>query len=133
MEQLLCHLFGDYIIQSNWMANNKTKSHFAAFAHAATYALPFLLLQPSLSALFVIVSTHFFIDRYRLARYLVWAKNYLWARCESAETHETLEWENCRATGYPSQTPDWLAVWLLIIADNSLHLAINFLALKYLS
>jgi hypothetical protein len=43
-----------------------------------------------------------------------------------------MRWENCKATGYPSETPVWLATWLLIIADNALHLAINFLALKYL-
>ncbi len=33
------------------------------------------------------------------------------------------------ATGYPSATPAWLAVWLLIIADNTLHLLINHYAL----
>jgi hypothetical protein len=38
----------------------------------------------------------------------------------------------CRATGYPPNSPIWLSTWLLIIADNVLHLTVNFAALKYL-
>jgi len=37
-------------------------------------------------------------------------------------------WASCVKTGYPALAPDWLAVWLLIIADNIMH----GLALKYL-
>jgi hypothetical protein len=40
-------------------------------------------------------------------------------------------WDDCKATGYPSATPQWLAVFLLIAADNTLHLAINYFALKF--
>lgn len=32
--------------------------------------------------------------------------------------------------GYGPDTPDWLAVWLLIIADNTMHLLINRFALR---
>lgn len=38
----------------------------------------------------------------------------------------------CAATGYPPDRPPFLAVWLLIIADNILHVLINGLALRYL-
>lgn len=136
MEQLICHLFGDYIIQSDWMAQNKTRSSLAALAHAVTYALPFLLLSPSITALAVIIGTHFLIDRFRLARYVVWFKNLMTP--EGSKEGDTwifpakLAWENCKATGYPLETPPFLAVWLLIIADNAIHLLVNFLALKYL-
>lgn len=124
MEQLILHLFGDYILQTNWMATEKVKRSFAAFAHALVYTLPFLLLQPSLMAFMVILWTHFFIDRYRLARYVVFAKNWI--------TEPHLKWQDCSATGYPKEIPPWLSVWLLIIADNSIHLACNYLALRYL-
>lgn len=30
MIQLIAHLLGDYVIQNNWMASNKTKSTWAA-------------------------------------------------------------------------------------------------------
>jgi hypothetical protein len=117
-DQLLAHAVGDYILQSDWMANQKTKQSLAAGVHALTYALPFLLLRPSLMALAVIVVTHFLIDRLRLARFVCWLKNG--------------PWHPRTATGYPASTPAWLSVWLLIIADNVLHVAINGAALRWL-
>ncbi|WP_348269736.1 DUF3307 domain-containing protein [Edaphobacter paludis] len=128
MEQLILHLLGDYVTQSDWMAANKTKASFPAFAHALIYSLPFLLLigsapKPILAGL-VIFGTHFLIDRFRLARYVVFAKNFLGSPWP--------EWSDCSVTGYPSARPAWLAVWLLIAADNTLHLAINYAALRWL-
>lgn len=143
MLQFILHLIGDYITQSDWMAQNKTRSTWAAFCHATVYALPFLLIA-SLPAFFVIWSTHLIIDRFRLARYVVWAKNVilapaLWRQltctCDAlgrVNPNEPMRWSNCSATGYPSEAPAWLSVWLLIAADNTLHLLINFLALEYL-
>ena len=124
MLQLILHLVGDYVTQSDWMANNKTKSSFAAACHAVVYSLPFLLLKPSLAAFAVILGTHFLIDRYRLARYVVFAKNWV--------TDRTLRWDDCSTTGYHKDTPPWLAFWLLIIADNTIHLAINYAAIRWL-
>jgi purine-cytosine permease-like protein len=116
-DQIVAHLVGDYILQSHWMATEKTRSHVAAGVHALTYTLPFLLVTWSVPALAVILITHFFIDRYRLARVLVWAKNWPWPG--------GLRWADNTATGYPAETPAWLSVWLLIIADNVLHILIN--------
>lgn len=39
MTQLLLHLWGDYILQSDWMATNKTRNHWAAAVHAGCYTL----------------------------------------------------------------------------------------------
>jgi hypothetical protein len=124
MEQLLLHLVGDYVTQTDWMAREKVRRNFAAAVHAFVYALPFLLLTSSAWALFVICSTHFLIDRFRLARYVVFAKN--WA------TDPSLKWADCSTTGYSPAMPPWLAVWLLIIADNTMHLCINYAALRWL-
>lgn len=134
MIQLILHLFGDYILQSDWMAQNKTKCSKAAAAHAITYSLPFLLLKPSWAAFTVILVTHFFIDRFRLARFVVWAKNVILSPYLFAAGDELgkLRWSNCSGTGYPSDAPPWLAVWLLIAADNTMHLAINYTALALL-
>lgn len=76
-DQLIAHAFGDYVLQSDWMANEKTKKSLAALAHVATYFLPFLFLTHSWKALVVIISTHFFIDRFRLARFVCWVKNFM--------------------------------------------------------
>jgi len=124
MIQLILHLVGDYITQTDWMAKNKTKNSFAAGSHAMIYSLPFLMLNPSLAAFLVILITHFFIDRFRLARFVVFAKNKV--------TNPSLKWEDCSGTGYHKDDPAWLSVWLLIAADNTLHLAINYAALKFL-
>lgn len=152
-DQLIAHAVGDYVLQSDWMANEKTKRSVAAGAHALAYSLPFLLLGPSLAAWAVIVGTHFVIDRWRLARFIVYAKNFL-APPRSLRTHydETgvtaggvpqfvertevrrwwFPWKECDGTGYHQDRPVWLATWLLIITDNVLHVLINGLALRFL-
>lgn len=123
-DQLLAHLVGDYILQSHWMATKKTGSLYVACVHAAFYLIPFMMLCSG-RAYVVMFVTHALIDRYRLARYLVWAKNWI-----SLEGHRP--WRECSATGYGADVPPWLAVWLLIIADNILHIICNGLALKFL-
>ena len=126
MVQLILHLIGDYLLQSDWMALNKTKCSKAAAVHAITYSLPFLIICPSLNAFLVICITHFFIDRYRLARYVVFAKSRIgpkryWHKCE-----------DCKDTGYHKEVPEYLSAWLLIACDNTIHLLINWSALTYL-
>jgi hypothetical protein len=64
------------------------------------------------------------IDRYRLARQLVWAKNQL------APERYRYPWRDGRATGYYADRPPWMAVWLMIAADNTVHLIVNALAVE---
>lgn len=64
---LLAHLLGDYVVQSRWMATEKTQRWWPAIVHAVTYGVPFLMVTRSPLALAVIVGTHAVIDRYRLA------------------------------------------------------------------
>lgn len=155
---LVLHLVGDYLLQSDWMAQQKTSRTFPALAHAAVYTAPFWLLMPSWWALTIVGGTHFVIDRWRLARYVCWAKNFLapygtlgpvipssemrqgplyrtgvWGDSSSSWAREITRWvhpwSECSGTGYHKDRPAWLAVWLLIIADNTMHLAFNGLAL----
>lgn len=122
MNQLILHLIGDYITQSHWMAVRKVSSTWAAFCHAAVYSAPFWFIAGH-RALLVIWATHLLIDRFRLARFFVFAKNFMgWP---------LPKWDDCKATGYPNSVPPWLSVWLLIAADNTLHLAINYSAIRW--
>ena len=123
MEQLILHLVGDFVTQSDWMARNKTRHSGVALIHALVYSAPFLLIG-SVTAVAVIFVTHFFIDRFRLVRYLIWAKNYL-----APHPHA---WSECRETGFEKSTPEWLAVWLMIVVDATMHLACNYFALRWL-
>lgn len=116
-DQLVAHAVGDYILQSHWMATEKTKNSAAAAIHAATYTLPFLLITQSPAALAIVCVTHFLVDRFRLARFVVWLKNG--------------PWKPVTATGYQDDVPAWLSVWLLIAADNIIHVVINALAIRY--
>lgn len=121
-DQILAHLVGDYILQSHWMATEKTKRSVAAGVHALTYTLPFALLTQVPAALAAICGTHFLIDRFRLARWVVWLKN-----------GYAFRGATITGTGYRDDVPAWLSVWLLIIADNTLHLICNGLALGLLT
>jgi hypothetical protein len=157
-DQFILHAIGDYCLQSDWMANGKTKAHFPAFCHALTYSLPFLMLTQSPVAWLTIFGTHFLIDRYRLARYVCWAKNWLgapevWHKYTAAPSGEWIRgkcrnpangdhvtqmlinppWPECaNSFGYPSDRPAWLAMWLMVACDNCLHVVINGTCIKYL-
>ncbi len=124
-DQLLAHAVGDYLLQSDWMAREKTKRSLAAFVHVCFYLLPFLLITQNVYALAVIGGTHFVIDRWHLARYVAWLKNRPWPG--------STPWSECRETGFHRDTPAWLAGWLVVIIDNILHVVINALAITYIS
>jgi hypothetical protein len=126
-DQILAHLVGDYVLQSDWLATEKTKRLWVAFTHGIIYTLPFLLLTHSPLALCVIGGSHALIDRYRIARHIGWVKNYLAPRGSNPP------WKECSKTGYPESKPPFLAVWLMILVDQVLHLLVNGLALKLLS
>ena len=133
-DQILCHLVGDYIFQSHWMAQNKTKSTYVAAIHALTYSIPFMFLTWDWLTLSFIFWTHLAIDRLSLAKYVVWIKNgYLFDTVPSPRPGVDWDMRPITSTGYGEDVPPWLAVWLLIIADNTLHLICNGIALKWLA
>ena len=142
------------------MALEKTKRSVAALVHATTYTLPFMCLTTSIPALALICLSHFVIDRWRLARYVCWVKNYLapeWIDAGQIPTHEpnrvveytdgssevldykmttlwlrNYPWAECSGTGYHKDRPAWMTVWLMIIMDNTLHIICNGLAIRFL-
>jgi hypothetical protein len=124
LEQLLAHLVGDYILQTSHMAENKIRNMWIAILHAFVYSLPFLLITQSPAALATIFGTHAVIDRYRLAAQVARIKNM---------AGDPAHWRNYLTyTGYADNTPPWLSTWLVIITDNSMHLLVNYFAIKYL-
>ncbi|WP_030230225.1 DUF3307 domain-containing protein [Streptomyces sp. NRRL S-350] len=126
LDALLAHLIGDFVLQSDWMAVEKTRRWWPAVAHGATYGLPFLLLTQSPIALAVIVVTHVVLDRYRAAKYLVWARNLI------APAGRRVAWADVqRNHGSSVTTPAGLANALVIAADNTVHLVINGCALAW--
>ena len=162
MNQLLAHLWGDYILQSTWMALSKSKRAWPCALHCFTYTLPFLFATRAWSALFVIFTTHYLIDRHGLARYLVWIKEaqrpggfFPWAWCSmtgyfdaervtecvqaiqrsdhDGRLHHAVEWATRCFQDSGINRPIWIRVWLTIVADNTLHLTLNALAIAWLT
>ncbi len=124
MPELLAHLWGDYALQTERMALRKTVSWRWATIHAATYTLPFFLITSEAWSLFVIFITHVVIDRWALARRLVVWRN-AWDIRSSGESLNT-------TTGFSEKIPAWLAFWLMVIVDNTMHLTINHWAIHHL-
>lgn len=124
-DQLVCHLIGDYMLQSSWQTSTKRIRWEAALFHAVCYSLPFVFLGPSKLGFAFIVLTHAAIDHFGLARYICWAKEWL-------GFSKPKPWKECTATGYDPNLPPWLSVWLMIIVDNTLHVLCNGIAFKFL-
>jgi hypothetical protein len=151
MTQIFAHLIGDYILQSDWMAMNKSKRTWPCLVHVLIYTSCFLFLTTSWKALLVIGGVHFILDRWPvIIRRLIWLKNHINPK------FKYVPFEKCRVTGYfdtilmesnaniafvdKSETVNgfqprlnYITIWLYIITDNLLHLLTNYLALTYLS
>jgi hypothetical protein len=119
MEQFILHLIGDYLLQNNWISLNKKKAgnlgSFACHVHCILYSAPFLFIG-SWKAVFIIYFTHYIIDRHFIVSTFTAIKNGIY------------EIDNY---GYGKTTDKTTAMWLHILNDNTLHMVINFLALKY--
>ena len=122
-DQIIAHFVGDYILQSDWMVREKSRRWLAVLVHVIFYTLPFLFLTTNPVTLAIIAGTHMVIDRYRLARYVIWIRNYPWPGSKP--------WSECKDTGFDESVPKFLAVWLFIIVDNICHILINGLAINY--
>ncbi|MGC4886764.1 DUF3307 domain-containing protein [Micromonospora sp. DT227] len=124
---LLAHLTGDYLLQNDWMAVRKTAAWVPAVVHGVVYTLPHLVVTQSVWALLVIGGTHVVIDRFRLAKYVIFTKNLL------APAAYRTPWSECsKETGFPAAMPVGLATGLLWVVDNVIHLLINVAAVVWL-
>lgn len=133
MHELLFHLIGDYILQTEQMAVRKLHSWSWAIIHALVYSLPFLLYLYVINgnwtkgfvAWSVIAGTHAVIDRLAIATTICRLKNLIWFGPDAPEKEQN--------TGYGIEMPPFIRFWLVVIVDNTLHLTINHIALKYLN
>lgn len=127
LQIVLAHLVGDYLLQNDYLANEKTKRWKPAVIHGVLYTVPFAFITQSWAALLVICVTHIVIDRLRLAKHFIWAVNQI------APKGFRYSWTEARDNaGYTAAKPAWMSVWLMIIVDNTIHLLINSAAIVWL-
>lgn len=134
--QLFCHVIGDYFLQSDWMALNKSKKTLPCLIHCLIYTSVFLFLTTNFWQLGLIFLSHFVLDRWSLAKYICWIKNFL------NPSFKFYPFEKCKITGYydsfindasePDVRPAFITIWLYIITDNTLHLMCNYFILGYI-
>jgi hypothetical protein len=74
MHWIFAHFIGDYLIQTDWMAQNKKKSDFACIVHVVTYMVPFLLCGFAWWQLLLIAAQHYLIDRTGFVRWFMEVK-----------------------------------------------------------
>lgn len=127
MIQLFLHLLGDYFLQNDWMAVNKSKysllGYLTCFIHCTLYAIPFGLYYHNWVLAFLIYITHFLVDKFSLAKYWTKLVNCHW-KVEDNTIQEKL--------GFSASRPEYLVVWLHIIRDNAVHLMGNYFIIVYL-
>ena len=111
---IIFHFIGDYLLQNDFIANQKTNKTFPALIHVTLYGIPFYFLIGFSYSLLFIVATHFFIDRFRLAVYWIKLIN--------------LNFDS-NNLGYDDNKPKWMSVWLMIIYDNVFHIVLNTIAI----
>jgi hypothetical protein len=97
-EYLVLHLVGDYLLQTDWMAQNKKKSTWPCLAHILAYMVPFVIVTHLVWwQLLLIAAQHFWSDRSNIVVWLM--------KIKGSEKF---------ATGL-------LAPWSIVVTDNVLH------------
>jgi hypothetical protein len=73
LKLVFCHLVGDYVLQSDFIAKSKGENWYHLFVHCVLYCLPFYVVFGFTWDLLFIFLTHIYIDalkaRYKLIDY----------------------------------------------------------------
>ena len=65
---IMCHILGDYVLQTRFIAESKDMNWYHMFIHCVQYCVPFFIAYGLCWQLGVIFITHMFIDPLK-ARY----------------------------------------------------------------
>ena len=62
LNPIFCHLVGDYVLQSDFLAKTKGENRYHLFVHSLLYTLPFYLLYGLDGRFIALFLSHFLID-----------------------------------------------------------------------
>lgn len=68
IKAIMCHMVGDYFMQTDYMAKEKGKDWYVLFAHCVCYCVPFAVVYGCNSKILLLFITHFAADAVK-ARY----------------------------------------------------------------
>ena len=63
IKMIFCHLVGDYVLQSDFIAKTKGQNWYHLFVHCFLYCLPFYIVFGSTWQLLFIFVTHLLVDQ----------------------------------------------------------------------
>jgi hypothetical protein len=136
---LLGHLLGDYLLQNEWMALNKSKTTFegwmAAIVHCFLYTFAVCLFMWNFDWIWIVVvfSSHFPIDKFSLAeKYMHYLKG------KGMKDYVQKDWTDI-VNGIKSKVPirdinrydileGGFTSIVYTLTDNSIHLILMYLA-----
>ena len=133
LQLLLGHLVGDYLLQTSWMAVNKSKKTLqgwmAAIVHTVIYTLSICTLMWNFNPLWILIVflSHVFIDHYSTA---TWYLKHIKGMEKPRDTVTVLGYY----TKYelPANTPTYTSLyWIIyVVVDNTMHLLLMVGAYK---
>lgn len=59
---IICHIVGDYLFQTDYMAREKGKDWYVLFVHCVCYCVPFIYAFGLDSKIIILLLTHMMID-----------------------------------------------------------------------
>jgi preprotein translocase subunit SecY len=132
MKILLGHLIGDYLLQNNWMALNKSKHKglgwFTCFVHCLLYTFAVCLTTWNFTILWIalVFLSHFLIDKFGIAEfYLKTINGRSIEKFMNNKENETYTPQVGLRAG--------LVILVYVVCDNTMHLTIMFYGQKLLT
>lgn len=65
---VICHLLGDYVLQTDFIAKTKGENRYHMFAHCTLYVVPFYICFGYSWSLYTLFASHYIVDLLK-ARY----------------------------------------------------------------
>ena len=125
LQLLLGHLVGDYLLQTSWMAVNKSKKTLqgwmAAIVHSVIYTLSICTLMWNFNPLWILIVfiSHVFIDHYSTA---TWYLKHIKGMEKPRDYPNIVGIYNPYTQ--PPTTPTYTSLyWIIyVVVDNTMHL-----------
>lgn len=123
---LWTHFIADFVMQSHWMATNKSKSNIALFYHVSVYTLTWFFF----GIVIVLFSSNSMAEldfNFRIFLELIWFFPMTFA------AHYATDWITSRWTAYLWEKKDVHNFFVVIGFDQFLHLFTIYLTLRFLT